>query len=446
MLTDLFQKECHLNTIIPLIYTIILWISALILSPFYLYQLVVKKKYRTNAFFRFGFGWPEFKRGIGPVIWIHAVSLGETKAIVSLARSLKQSCPKATLIVSSITETGHTEALRALPFVDNHLYLPFDFQFLMKRLIKKFSPDLVIISESDFWFNFLFQAKQRGAFIALVNGKISQRSTNRFQLFSFFASPLFRLIDLFCVQNVLYRDRFASFGIPENKLIVTGNLKLDDEYPQLSPEESDLWKQKLGIKTDQLVLTIGATHNPEEKQLLNLLRPIWKKYPNLKVMIVPRHPERFEGVSRLLESEKISFIRFTDISGVNGSEQVILIDAMGMLRMCYQLSDIAIVGGSFMNGIGGHNILEPCWYGKPVLFGPWMYSQTEFVDFIKQYHAGLQTNLEETPLILLDWLQDEKKRKEIGLNGFHMMKALKGSTEKTINALKPYLENIKNLP
>jgi len=233
-------------------------------------------------------------------------------------------------------------------------------------------------------------------------------------------------------------------GAPFEKLTVTGNLKFDEDYPQLSKEEVRLWRQKLGIEPDQIVLTIGSSHHPEEQLFLQALKEIWHKIPGLKVIIVPRHPERFKTVANLLENARLMWISFTDIARRTGREQVILIDAMGMLRMCYQLSDLAIVAGSFTDKVGGHNILEPCWYGKPVLFGPHMHSQLELVDLVNLYQAGLQVPENDLQATLQRLLVNHHEREVIGAKGLLLIKELKGSTQRTIQALEPLLEKIKS--
>ncbi|WP_068471078.1 3-deoxy-D-manno-octulosonic acid transferase [Candidatus Protochlamydia phocaeensis] len=431
-----------MNVFLILCYECCLWILALLAIPKMLYQLVFYKKYRQSLLPRLGFDYPIFQQNGEPLIWIHAVSVGETKAVVSLVRELKQRFPSSLFVVSSITETGHAEAKRSLPFVDYHVYLPFDFSFIVRRLIKRASPDLVILCESDFWFNFMRLAKAQGASLVLVNGKLSEKSTHRFCKVPFFSKALFELFDFLCVQNALYEKRFIEAGASPEKIHITGNLKLDDEYPQLTAEEVTQWRQKLGIQPDQLVLTIGSSHHPEEQLILQLLKEIWKSFPTLKVIFVPRHPERFQEVGELLEKERLLWVAFTDINRRTGKEQAILIDAMGMLRMCYQLSDIAIVGGSFTSKVGGHNILEPCWYSKPVLFGPHMYSQPELVDLIKEYDAGKQVSEEQLQETLFHLLGDSAERQRMGQNGLELIRSLKGSTKRTLHVIDPLLHQL----
>jgi 3-deoxy-D-manno-octulosonic-acid transferase len=431
------------NQVTVILYEVILWFVALAALPKLFYNYFFRNKYRNSLMNRLGFNLKDFNKGSAPVIWFHAVSMGETKAITALAREIKRLIPQSSIMVSSTTETGHAEAKRSLSFADHHVYLPFDFNWIVNSTIKKFSPKLIILSESDFWYNFLRIAKSHGSLVALVNGKISERSTARFKFASFFSKRLFNLFDSLCVQNSLYAKRLVEAGAPVDKMSITGNLKFDDEYPQLSLEEIIQWKQKLGIGPDQIVLTMGSSHHPEEQLLIQTLKDMWDKNPNLKVIIVPRHPERFKTVESLLENARLTWISFTNIGLKTGNEQVILIDAMGMLRMCYQLSDVAIVGGSFTDKVGGHNILEPCWYGKPVLFGPYMHTQLELVSLIEQSNAGLQVTEHELPSALQRLLDNPGERHAFGERGLALVKELKGSTARTIQALEPLLEKIK---
>jgi 3-deoxy-D-manno-octulosonic-acid transferase len=430
------------NFIIAFFYEMTLWIIALFALPKLAYHYLFHKKYRNSFLARFGSKILELKKNNAPIIWIHAVSLGETKAVVSLAREIKRLLPSCSIMISSTTETGHAEAKRSLPFADHHVYLPFDFNSVISRTVKQVSPALVILCESDFWYNFLRSSKKVGASVALVNGKISERSANRFNKVPFFSKRLFGLFNTICTQNSLYQKRLMEAGAPEDSLVVTGNLKFDDDYPQLSPEEVKKWRNKLGIDSHQLVLTIGSTHHPEEQLFIQILKEVWKKVPHLKVILVPRHPERFKTVGALLENARINWISFTDIARRSGNEQVILIDAMGMLRMCYQLSDLSLVGGSFIDKVGGHNILEPCWYGKPVIFGPHMHTQLELVHLINQSQAGEQVTELELQSALERLLLSSKQRQKIGEKGAVLIKELKGSTQRTIAALDPLLQKI----
>jgi 3-deoxy-D-manno-octulosonic-acid transferase len=424
-------------------YELALILIALLALPKFLYDLIFNKKYRKSFLKRLGSSFPLIKKDSRPVVWIHAVSLGETKAVSALAKTLKAELNNPQIIFSTTTETGYVEGCRTIA-ADHHVYLPFDFGWIIKPIIKRTAPHLVILCESDFWYNFLSSSKKNGAHIVLVNGKISTRSLERFQRFSFFTKKLFKCIDQFCVQSNTYKRRFESLGIPTNKIAVTGNMKFDGDYAKLPATQIDAWRQELGIHQKDPVLVIGSSHHPEEVQLLKAMSKVWQQCPNLKVVLVPRHPERFNEVAGLLQKNNINFRRLSH-KNVQGNSSVILIDAMGLLRKCYQLADIAIVAGSYTAKVGGHNILEPSWYGVPVVFGPHMHSQPDLVDLVNEYQAGMQVSLEEMPDTLISLLQDTSQRKVLGDAGLKLANDVHGATNKTWKVIKKQTLNEKKI-
>lgn len=426
--------------ITALLYELVLWILLMAALPKMAYNFFVHKKYRSSLLARSGLKDQGAIKRSPYLIWIHAVSVGETKAVAQLAKVLKTECYNSQLVISSVTETGHAEAKRSLPFADQHIYLPFDFTWITKFLVRKLSPDVLILSESDLWYNVLRYAKKEGAIVALVNGKLSTRSTARFSAIPIFSRQLFQQFDLIAVQNSSYQQRFIKAGADPSKVLVTGNLKFDEEYPRLSPAEIALWREHLGIRSGQLVLTVGSTHDPEESIIVPILKKLWAEGVDLKVLLVPRHPERFKTVAQLLHQEGISFIPYTQLSNKSGEEQLVLVDAMGILRNCYQLCDLALVGGSFTDKVGGHNILEPCWYGKPVFFGPHMHSQLEFVELIKQYEAGEQIERAQLFSTLEFYIRHIDERTAMGKKGERLVANLKSATQETLNALNKLLQ------
>lgn len=418
-----------------ILYELAMWVLALAAIPKILYQRIFHGKYRNSLTKRLGFGFPNIVKDQRKVIWVHAVSVGETKAVAVLAKQLKARMNNAVLIVSSITETGHTEAQRSMPFADYHVYLPVDLYGVINPIIKRVKPDLVLLVESDFWLHFLRSCKRYGAKVALVNGKMSERSMQRFQKFQNFSKLLFSQIDLFCMQNRIYEKRFLSLGIPQEQIHVTGNMKFDESYPRLSESELLRWKSELGISEENQVLVVGSSHHPEEEMIVERLASIWKVYPKLKALIVPRHPERFLEVGALLAKRNIPYIAFSKLPNKTGQEKVILVDAMGQLRKCYQLADIAFVAGSFTDRVGGHNIIEPCWYGVPVLFGPHMRTQPELVSLVNEYHAGIQVDESEFVNTVIDLLDHPEKRAALGEGGRTLMADMQGATSRTLTIL-----------
>lgn len=422
--------------IVSLSYEILLYVLALFAFPKMVYERIFKDKYQQSFCERFGADFPPINKGDRPLVWIHAVSMGETKAVSALAKQIKKEYNNPIIVVSSVTETGHAEAKRCMTFADYHVYLPFDFKWIISPIVERTRPNLVIICETDFWFNFMKSSKDVGAKIALVNGKLSERSMNRYLIWPSFCKKLFGMIDTFCVQNKLYAERFEKLGISEEKIVVTGNLKFDEDYPKLGSQELAKWKEQLGIAATDKVIVVGSTHDPEELLILETMKKVWEKVPNVKVLIVPRHPERFSQVADLITSYHIPYVRYSHLPNKIGNEKIILMDTMGLLKKCYQLADIAIVAGSYTTKVGGHNIIEPCWFGVPVIFGPHMHTQTELVSLVMEYHAGLQVPETELVDTLVTYLQDAEKRLELGHCGEKLVSEMRGATDKTWQALK----------
>lgn len=347
-----------------MIYNIVLFLYCLLLAPKLLWERLHGK--RHPAFLqRLGFFLP--KTPHKQVIWLHAVSVGEVKAAVPFFLLLKQNFPDAWFCVTTTTTTGQEEAKRSLD-ADAYLYLPLDFSWVAKRFVNKMRPDLFFLVEGDLWPNLLMSVKKRGGKAILISGKMSERSFKRLKRFPFVASKLFSPLDLLCVQSAEHANRFAHFA---TNVRITGNLKFD------------MQAQEVNVSARHF-LTISSTHALEEELLLDQL----KEGP-WSIFLAPRHPERLNVVADMLAKKNISFARLSE-----GKEaKVILVDSMGKLGFCYAQSKIAIVGGSFVPGIGGHNMLEPALYGCPSLFGPHVEGQKELAKKVLESRAGLQAQV-----------------------------------------------------
>lgn len=427
----------------PFFYNITLHLLALLYAPVFLFQMVFRGKYRKNFLKRCGLAGRYIRKKKGAfVIWVHAPSLGETKAVAPLVAQLRRNMPESEIIISNVTETGHETALTSIKEADSYIYLPFDLPYLINPLVDAIKPDLVIISETDFWYNFLARVKEHESRIVVVNGKISDRSLRRYLILPWLMAPLFQMIDLVCPQNEDYKARFMRLGIPPDHLYVTGNLKLDDAYQVLTSDEVAAMKKRLGLQEGDLLLVIGSTHHPEEKQLLNVLKKVWRKCPELKVALVPRHPERFKTVAHLFETTGIAFATYSEEEKFGSETRLMLFDAMGLLRALYQVSDIAIVAGSYTDKVGGHNLLEPAWYGKPVLFGPHTEAQREMALMMKRAEAGRQVPLDKLAETLVSLIYAPDKRHQMGEAGVKIFAEAKGATERTWQLLRVMISQI----
>ena len=412
-------------------YEFLMLLGFVIFFPKALYQALFHKKYRKSTLLRFGFQFPEIQRkGSGPVFWLHAPSVGETQAISSVVKRLKEEVKDATFIISSVTETGHETAKRIMPYADYHVFLPFDFYFSVKQVLSKAAPDVVILCETDFWWRFLHEAKKLGACAMLVSGKISEKSYKNFK-------RLFSLIDFFCLQSDQYKSRFLDLGIPASKIAVTGNIKGDIKFEPLNAEELHHLRQKLGLAPDDLVLVVGSSHDPEEHLILQEMMPLLQKYKNFKLIIVPRHPNRFSEVEALIVKSGLESTSWTKLANLSVNltkmrPQVVLVDTMGVLITCYQIADLALVAGSFTERVGGHNILEPCYFGVPTLCGPHMHSQQQLLDIAHSFGAVVQVDEKNLQSKVQELVENKNSRSIIGKNGLSMMATLCGATDRTI--------------
>ena len=309
--------------------------------PKILYRCCTQKKYFETIKLKL---WPKIlqpPQTQGHRIWIHAVSLGETKAIIELTLQLKKIYPDSYLIISSGTDTGHAEAKKSIPIADEHIYLPFDFSFIIQKLVAKIEPTLVLVCETDFWHNFLSFSKAIGAKIALVNGKISAKSYQRFKSLPLLKDKIFQHFDLFCLQNETYLSRFKQLQIDVAKLKVTGNMKFDTPLKLISKNE---FRHELKIDHSADIILIASTHELEEELLLTTLKPLLS---DLIVLLVPRHPYRYEKVANQLKNLNFSVIKYSEKKAVTKG-QILLLDQMGLLQGAFQISQLTIMGGSFI--------------------------------------------------------------------------------------------------
>ena len=354
----------------------VLYDLVLALSLFFVVPVCWWKSWRTGKKF------PSLRQRLGvdvpnscgkPVIWIHAVSVGEVKAAQPLFIQLRKIHPNAFFLITTASATGQEEAARTLGGADAIAFLPLDLSFAIARWPRRLRPQSLIFVEGDIWYHLVKKVKGVGGRVCLVSGKVSEKSAQRFAFFQTLSNRMFSLFDLILVQNELHQRRFQTFC---PRPLIGGNLKLDIE-PKKVDRNALIEKWGPGPW-----ITLSCTHDPEEALLLPILKPHLNRF---RLFLAPRHPERSDRVAALLESLEIPFCR---IDHPNPSAPVVLIDRLGELAACYSLSIAAIVGGSFTEKVGGHNVLEPCLYGCPSFFGPHMHGQKELAQLIKTHKAG----------------------------------------------------------
>ena len=425
-----------------IVYNLLLFFLFICFLPKFLWQLIFYGKYKKSFYLRFRnkkIRLSSLKGKKGVRIWLHAASVGEVKALSTLIPHIKESYPDAFLIVSTWTETGQMQAKRLISSADIFCYLPFDFSWIVRSFIKSIRPHLFVFVEGDFWPNLVQEVKKWEGKVMLVNGKISEKSFKRYLLFPLFKDLVFKNIDKFCIQGDIYRDRFLKLGIPSSRMVILGNLKYDIPPPSISYKEQEKWKKLLGIDKNHLVVTIGSTHEREEDLLLVIFQALWKRFPHLKVLLAPRHPERFKIVEKILQNKGISYGLSAEVDKEKKHQKLILVNQIGILPCCYKLSHLAIVGGSFVKGIGGHDVFEPAKMGIPVLFGPFMSTQIDLKRELLEAGAGKQLCIKQLQDYLQKCLASPSSLKEEGKKGYVLADKMKGVSYRTWQQMKKLL-------
>jgi len=411
-------------------------IALLLYLPKYVWGRLVLKKYKRSFLYRLGIKKLPNLTLKAPLLWIHAVSLGEAKVALAFAKAAKEYAPGCSIVVSSTTETGFDEVTKTIPCIDGQFFLPMDFPWLIRPLMKKLNPSLLVFSEGDLWLNLLESAHAIGAKTLVINGKISRKSLQRHLRFKGYTQQMFSCLDHLCVQNDLYKQRFSQLGVTESKISITGNMKLDIPRNSLTEAELKRYRQTLAISPEETIITIGSTHPKEEQMLLQALLPLLSN-PSCKMILAPRHPERFNKVEELLQT----FCKYGSWSQrhlLQGSEQIILIDTLGELRHCYQIAHVAIVGGSFVD-IGGHNLLEPSEYGVASLFGPYIHKQKEFAQMAVEEGIGFQVDIHHLYPKIKEILYNPDLQKIIAQRALTFLSSSRGASLKSWSQAKQLL-------
>ncbi len=375
-----------------------------------------------------------------PVIWLHAVSVGESIAARPLLKALRSRYPGHAILVSNTTETGRGIA-SSFPEIDLCIYFPFDFLPAVRRTLNLVRPAVVIIMETEIWPNFTREARRRGIPVILANGRISDRSFNGYLRFKWFFRNALELFSQLCMQTDSDTQRITAIGAPADKVATTGNLKYDIPFRQIGDDEKRKLRSQYAIPENSTVITAASTHAGEEQHVISAYRKLLDSDSNLLLVLVPRHPERSSEVAALLERTDITFRRRTALKDgeLLPKGGILLVDTVGEMMNLYALSDIAFVGGSLVP-TGGHNLLEPASLGLACLFGPHMNNFREIAELVLQYGAGIQL---ESPQELADacrdLIADNARRLLLGQNGLKMMADNGGATKRHMEIIAGYL-------
>ena len=321
------------------------------------------------------------------VIWFHAVSVGEAESLFPLVRQIQKQHPDAKLLITTTTPTGSARIKAVMQETVEHVYLPYDVPDAVNRFMQCFKPRLAVIMETEIWPNLFITCGKNSVPLYIINARLSEKSTRGYQKIPSLVHPALAGINLIATQTQDDANRFIAIGADSGKVKTLGNIKFDVEIPQSTVALG------LQIKADlfagRFVWLIASTHKDEEALFLEIYKEIKQKIPELLLVIVPRHPERFAGVKKLCEQLQLVVVMRTTGDRVYSETDVYLVDTMGELKMLYAASDVAFVGGSMVSR-GGHNILEAAAVGVPVMFGPYMHNFKEIARGVLSQDAAIQ--------------------------------------------------------
>jgi 3-deoxy-D-manno-octulosonic-acid transferase len=369
-----------------ILYDLIFLIFVLIYLPVYLF----KGKFHNGFLSRLGF--LPVNLNLERPIWIHAVSVGEVVSIKKLASELRKAYPHKKLVISTVTATGNKIARGLVNDGDFLTYLPLDFSFIVKKVIRRINPCLFIIAETEIWPNLINSLHKQKIPIVTVNGRISDNSYSGYRAVKFLIRPILRKVSKFCVQSDVDALRLNSLGVAKENIRVSGNVKFDIDlnsaaHPQIPLEA----RRKLLLGPEDKLWVCGSTHPGEEAIIIEAYRELLTGLPGLKLLLCPRHPERSKDVARLVSVNGFMPVFISSISGACSAcmdNPIFILDVMGELLNYYSAADIVFVGGSLV-ATGGHNILEPASLKKPVIFGPHMFNFRDIARLFLENKAGI---------------------------------------------------------
>jgi 3-deoxy-D-manno-octulosonic-acid transferase len=425
------------------LYSFLLTIGFIALLPLFVLR---RGKYAAGFWQRLGF-LPEFDAGGRQVLWLHCVSVGETNAARPLVKEIVENFPEYTLVISTTTKTGQNLAREifqtqaALVF-----YFPYDWKFSVRRALKRINPNIVLLMETELWFNFLRQANKSGARSAIVNGRLSEKSFKRYSHIKKTMRRVLHYIDLALMQGRGDAKRLIELGIRSSKVKITGNIKFDQSFEE--NELSEYFRARFAISENSPLIVSASTHAPEETFVLQAFKDVWKnssaRLPRL--LIAPRHPERFDEVFELIKKSGFDWVRRSEAeSSRDQTAEIILLDSIGELRAVYPLAEIVFVGGSLI-ARGGQSVLEPALARCAIVTGFYTMNFSDIVkEFLRQEALIQLPELSEKQIpaklseVFSELLQNAELRRKLSVNAQGVMQENRGATRKTIENLKPLL-------
>ncbi len=423
-----------------LLYSLVFTLGFTAALPYFLFQALLHRKYFSSFWQRFGILPEAISAGARGGIWIHAVSVGEVLAVLPLIQAVQTRWPERRLFVSTATFTGQTLARKKLASEIGVFYFPLDWRFTVRKSLDTVQPSLVLIAETEIWPNFLRECGTRSIPVLLVNGRLSDRSVRRYRKIKPFMRRVLKDISYGCMQTDLDRDRLLSLGMDSGKVEVAGNLKYEIAAPGAIDAKTEAYRQLLGLLPTRYVVVAGSTMKDEEPLVLAAFEMLRAACSEAVLILAPRHPERFREVEKLLSDRSVAYVKRSALNPGTPREsqerQVVLLDSMGELAALYALASVVFIGGSLVP-TGGHNILEPALFRKPILFGPSMSNFREMSEYFLQREAAVQVrDSAELGNELIRMFRDAELRQRIGDRGHAILMANRGAAQKIVNRIE----------
>jgi 3-deoxy-D-manno-octulosonic-acid transferase len=421
-----------------LVYNVLITLAFLIALPLLPLLLLGGERFRAGFWQRLG--WYSTASAIpskaSRPLWIHAASVGEVTSVRALTGQLKRRFPDRAIIVSTLTHTGNLTA-RQNPAIDRVMYLPLDLWWAVRRALAVFDPAVLIFIETEIWPNLLRQAHRQGLPTILLSGRVSEKAFNNYCRLAWFFKGVFRLLRACGMQSEVDRQRIIRLGAAPNRVSITGNLKHAAVLNDGTAAEDDVCEQR---PPGSWIWVVGSSHRGEEEIVCVAFQTLKQQFPRLRMILAPRHPQRFAEVEKLLVASGVSFEKKSGIGTQREFQHdVLFLDTIGDLERFYADADLAFVGGSLVDA-GGHNLLEPARLGKPVLFGPYTSNVKLLARKLKQNGGGFEVRgAEDLVHEITGLLSDPQKRRLAGEKAYEVAATDNTVIDQSLNIVASYL-------
>jgi 3-deoxy-D-manno-octulosonic-acid transferase len=408
-------------------------------SPFLVLRLLIRGRKAPAYLNRWGqrFGFYEKDQPQG-VIWFHTVSVGEAEAAFPLINKVLEQNPDTPFLVTTTTPTGSARVKAFLGHRVHHVYLPYDLPGAMRRFYRRFKPEIAIILETEIWPNLLYQAKRNDVPTLIVNARLSEKSTKGYARLGSFIKKTLADVTHVCAQTDTAAERFVGLGLPKDRVSVLGNIKFDIDMPASSLEQAEAIRRDWFQQRPSWIA--ASTHDGEDEQVLAAFSVIKKTIPNALLVLVPRHPERFNDAAKSCKRIGFSVTCRSEHTGDVVKSDVFLLDAMGELKLYYATVDVAYVGGSLVP-TGGHNMLEPASLAMPIIFGPHVFNFSEISERLLSCDAAIQiSDSDDLARVITSLLEHSEKRSSMGAAGKKFVEQNKGAVDAVSKKIQTLLE------